>query len=323
MDISIDHLLEYTPFLQQVKAPTTATLDTYCGKACDGCTAKESLDCSGCKQFSHSEISRCAIARCCQDKHLASCCNCGYHETCNKLRHAAEVPQQRLQSLQRYAKNQQAENAFQQAKQAWITTHAPQLSRWLSWMLVLSLLSDGLWILFILTLAFRSFDFLPTARLPLAVLAPLSTALCASCAFFLVPACSTYRSAARSGLAATPFALFATLLTVHKPASLGFILPLLPALILFLISQYSLAASQATVAEKVDPMLSRRWHKLRKWQVGMLIACYFFPFCGLFLLTIPILGYALYGIISPLLPCGSLAVELVRLYFLYRTAKLF
>lgn len=323
LDISIDHLLDDTPHLQQTKASEAVAPETYCGRSCQGCPHREALHCSGCRQFPHGEISGCSIARCCGEKHLAACEACGYHDTCNKLRSASDVPHQRLQTYRLHEKQWQAQEALLQAKQQWRTTYAPQFSRRLRPMLALTLLTDVLSILFLLTVALRSFDFLPTLRLPLAMLAPLPALLSAGCALGLTHAYASYRAAAWFAIGAVPFAMLTNLLLVWKPASLWFMAPLFPALILVLISQHCLCRSHAAITEDLDPVLSRRWRSLWKWQAGTLISCCGFPLCGLFLLAIPLLGYWVYGIIVPLLPCGALVAELFRLYFLFRTGKLF
>ncbi len=323
LEISIDHLLDDTPDLQQTKRSETISPETYCGRSCQGCTIRTSLHCNGCKQYLHGEAGGCAIARCCCEKHLAACLDCGYRDACNKLRSVSNVPHQRLQTYRLHEKQWQAQEALQHAKQQWHTVHAPRFSRGLRRMLAFSLLADVLSIMFLLTVELRSFDFLPMVRLPLAFLVPLAMLLRAGCTLQLAPASPSYRTAAWFTIGAVPFALLTNLQLEQKPASLLFMLPLIPTLILMLISQYHLCRSHAAITEDLDSILSRRWRSLWKWQTGTLIICFCFPFCGLLLLAIPLLGYWVYGIIVPLLPCFALAIEFVRLYYLFHTAQLF
>lgn len=322
LDVSIDHLLEYAPHLQQARSIGELSARTYCGKTCHECTTKEALGCSGCKQFPHEEMGGCVIARCCKEKHLVTCCDCGYRENCNKLRHAAEIPHQRLQTQQRHSETHRQLTEKKQAEQQWISIRAPGLCRGLWALFALTMLTDALSILSLLTVALRAFDFLSAARLPLVLLCTVSTLLCAGCCFFLASICVRYRAAAWPRLVAAPFALLTSLLLMEKPAALWFLAPQLPALVLFFLSQHRLLQGHASVTEAYAPDLSHCWRKLWSWQAASLMACGF-PFCGLFLLAIPVLGYWIYGGMVSLLPGFLLAVECRQLYLLFRTARLF
>ena len=89
---------------------------------------------------------------------------------------------------------------------------------------------------------------------------------------------------------------------------------LIPALI-GLYGTYIEFKTHAAVTAPVDPTLSENWTKLWKWTV----ICMVVTICSVFLLLIPVIGLLLmiFGAI------GLVVCSIIKLVYLYRTAKLF
>ena len=73
--------------------------------------------------------------------------------------------------------------------------------------------------------------------------------------------------------------------------------------------------THAYVTATVDPMLSANWMKLWKW----MMICMIVSICSVFLLLIPIIGILI--MVAGLI--GLVVCSIIKLVYLYRTAKLF
>ena len=73
--------------------------------------------------------------------------------------------------------------------------------------------------------------------------------------------------------------------------------------------------THAYVTATVDPMLSANWMKLWKW----MMICMIVSICSVFLLLIPVIGILI--MVAGLI--GLVVCSIIKLIYLYRTAKLF
>ena len=73
--------------------------------------------------------------------------------------------------------------------------------------------------------------------------------------------------------------------------------------------------THAYVTASVDPMLSANWMKLWKW----MMICMIVSICSVFLLLIPVIGVLI--MVAGLI--GLVVCSIIKLIYLYRTAKLF
>ena len=73
--------------------------------------------------------------------------------------------------------------------------------------------------------------------------------------------------------------------------------------------------THAYVTASVDPMLSANWMKLWKW----MMICMIVSICSVFLLLIPVIGILI--MVAGLI--GLVVCSIIKLIYLYRTAKLF
>lgn len=73
--------------------------------------------------------------------------------------------------------------------------------------------------------------------------------------------------------------------------------------------------THAYVTATVDPMLSANWMKLWKW----MMICMIVSICSVFLLLIPVIGILI--MVAGLI--GLVVCSIIKLVYLYRTAKLF
>jgi hypothetical protein len=90
----------------------------------------------------------------------------------------------------------------------------------------------------------------------------------------------------------------------------------IPAAIIALVGEYNEYMGHSAVLTGVDNELSEKWEVLWKWYIGLFLGMFG---CILLMLIIPILGaIALIGA-----AIGLVVVGILKLVYLYRTAKLF
>ena len=83
-------------FGMQFKERRYSMSETYCGKTCEGCKHKESLNCPGCKAGPGRQHSGdCELAQCCRSKGHERCETCGFNINCGTLRGRESVPEHR------------------------------------------------------------------------------------------------------------------------------------------------------------------------------------------------------------------------------------
>ena len=90
----------------------------------------------------------------------------------------------------------------------------------------------------------------------------------------------------------------------------------IPAMIVSLVGEYNEYSAHAEVVGDVAPVLSDKWTGLWKWYIGMTLGL-----LGsiLLMLIIPILGL----LVALVTAIGTIVVSILKLVYLYRTAKVF
>lgn len=104
---------------------------------------------------------------------------------------------------------------------------------------------------------------------------------------------------------------------VKAPAQLSPVsLFIIPAMIVSLVGEYNEYSAHAEVVGDVAPVLSDKWTGLWKWYIGMTLGL-----LGsiLLMLIIPILGL----LVALVTAIGTIVVSILKLVYLYRTAKVF
>lgn len=114
--------VEYITLGEEEKKPQPPTpTKTYCGKSCETCEHKSTLDCSGCKGGTQwNPQLRCEISVCCNSKRLKSCNLCADFSGCKTLRKRNEIPDRWLQNRKAEEELEQLRERVRQACQIWI-----------------------------------------------------------------------------------------------------------------------------------------------------------------------------------------------------------
>lgn len=276
--------------------------DTYCGKLCEDCQFKDNLQCPGCKTGpGKTWMTECELAKCCMDKGHQNCTTCSYSTSCGKLRGRDNEPERRLER-----------RSYEQEKQKKIADKADFLGKclWiLFWLIIPSIISS------IMTEENVAERF-PALNLPGQVLQVIVLVLYGS--ILLKISCEDERYKT-SGICCFISAGVSVLLFVVSPGQTTppwTLVFTIPAMIVSLVGEYNEYSAHAEVVGDVAPVLSDKWTGLWKWYIGMTLGL-----LGsiLLMLIIPILGL----LVALVTAIGTIVVSILKLVYLYRTAKVF
>jgi len=259
-----------------------------CGKSCEECTYREHLNCPGCAAVR----GECEIAVCCRDKGHEACGTCSYQETCIKLRNKGLQPERRERRRELEQKKQEA----QAAKDAALYRRAPIFGKWLWYLFVFTLISNvgGLF------LGDNASEILNLAYLLAygVILLRLSTE---ESRYRIAGVCSVMTgvmSVVEGGIYSERLQL----------------LILVPMAVIGLYGEYQEYYAHADAVEDFDHALADKWRKLWMW-------------------TALAMGGTILGILTLVIVIGvfiaiaasvaMVAVAVMKIVYLYRTAKLF
>ena len=264
-----------------------------CGKSCEECTYREHLNCPGCAAVR----GECEIAVCCRDKGHEACGTCSYQETCIKLRNKGLQPERRERRRELEQKKQEA----QAAKDAALYRRAPIFGKWI-------------WYLFILTLANNVVSILlgdGMARLE----EILSLAFLFVYAAILLKMAVEERRYRVAALCTIVSGAISTVGTLAIGEDTGwFLLFAIPAAVIGLYGEYQEYYAHADAVEDFDQALAEKWRKLWMW---MALAM------GGTILGILTLVIVIGVFIAIAASVAMVAVAVMKIIYLYRTAKLF
>lgn len=270
--------------------------ETYCGKSCE-----EKLECPGCKAGPGKYWScACELAKCCKEKGHEACDTCSFKETCETLRERENIPEYRLKK--------RVEEVDRKAR---IVQKAAFLGKWL-------------WILFWLVIPGSLGSFMtvegivklfPAFNLPGQVINILCSAAYGLILLNLFSAHDNYRISGICCLVTTAVSAVVLGVSGGSDASWALILTI-PASIVGLVGEYHEYIAHAGVLRDVDAILSQDWRNLWKWYIRMMAAI-----IGsiIVMLIVPPLGFV--GVLVSAI--GIVVVSIMKLVYLYRTAKAF
>lgn len=275
--------------------------DTYCGKSCESCMHKESLNCSGCKDGpGKSMYGGCELAKCCKEKGHKTCDTCSYNLNCGTLRRRESIPKERLREIEAEAE-----------RRAEIAQKAPFLGKWL-------------WLLFLLVIpsvlaSFMTNDnivsWIPALFLPGQILNILSTVAYGLILLKLSTENEHYKTAGFCGLAAAAVSAVVALISGGGEATWTFMLTL-PAAVVGLVGEYHEYMGHSEILNGVDFAMSEKWGNLWKWYIGSFVA--------MFTSVVVVIIAQILGLLVMLAATITLlVVSLLKLVYLYQTAKLF
>lgn len=275
---------------------------TYCGKLCEECQHKEMLQCPGCKEGPGKAWNcECELAKCCRDKGHQNCTTCSYSTSCGKLRGRNNEPEQRLRKR---------EDEIEKKKM--IEGKAVFLGKWL-WILF--------WLIIPSTVAGIMTNenlvaVLPGLNLPGQILQVATLLLYGGVLIKIACEDERYKTAGVCCLISAGVSVLVTILSYGKETPGWTLLFTIPAMIVSLVGEYNEYSAHAEVAGDVSPELFDKWTNLWKWFIGMTLGL-----LGsiVLMLIIPILGL----IVALVTAIGTVVVSILKLVYLYRTAKTF
>ena len=276
--------------------------ETYCGKTCAECTKKEQLNCSGCKGGPGRQFGGdCELSKCVRDKGHETCDTCGFKGNCGTLRSRESMPDYRIRKIE----------AEEQRKGA-IAKRAPVLGKWL-------------WIIFWLVIPSSigsimahetTAKILPGLFMPGQIINAICSLIYGAILLKLGSEEDRYRTAGICALIAGASSALAAMINGGSDGATWILIFTLPAAIVAIVGEYNEYMAHSAVLSGVDNELSEKWEVLWKWYIGL--------FAGIFgsillMLIIPVLGAI--AVIGATI--GTVVVSILKLVYLYRTAKIF
>ena len=276
--------------------------ETYCGKSCEECTKKEQLKCPGCKTGHGRQFGGdCELAKCVRDKGHETCDTCGFKGNCGTLRSRESMPDYRIRKIE-----------SEKMRKAAIAKRAPVLGKWL-------------WIIFWLVIPSSIGSIMAhetTAKILPGLLMPgqIINAICSLTYGAILLKLGTeedrYRTAGICALIAGASSALAAIINGGSDGATWILIFTIPAAIVAIVGEYNEYMAHSAVLSGVDNELSEKWEVLWKWYIGL--------FAGIFgsillMLIIPVLGAI--AVIGATI--GTLVVSILKLVYLYRTAKIF
>lgn len=279
--------------------------ETFCGKNCGNCAWREEHNCNGCQNGPGGRGGNCEIASCCREKGHETCHTCNFQLNCQLLQARDEVPQRR----------QYVHEAREERKQ-WHAQNAPILGKWL-WLMFWLIIPNSIGSLMRMN---SVIELLPALKIPGEILGILCSLLYAFFLWKLQEVDRRYRTAAIWLFVTVPIVALTNLLDMGSDGDLGkaglALLILIPATVIEFYACYLEYYTHSAVLEGLDDELAGKWPKLWKWWIGVFLGLFG---CIVLLFIAPML--ALLALLADAI--GILVVAILKLVYIYRTAKLF
>ena len=276
--------------------------ETYCGKTCVECAQKEALNCSGCKAGPGRQYGGdCELAKCCRSKGHQECSTCGFSGNCGTLRSKDRMPEYRLKSIE-----------AEKIREAAIAKRAPVLGKWLwilFWLIIPSSIAS-------LMTNENIAGAIPSVFVPGQILSAICSFVYGFILIRLTSEEERYRTAGICALVSGAVSVLIACISGGPEVPTWTLLISIPAAIVAFVGEYNEFTAHSIVLTGLDNELSEKWSSLWKWYIGMYGAM-----LGslLIIVIIPILGL----LVTLAAAIGLIVVSILKLVYLYRTAKLF
>ena len=276
--------------------------ETYCGKNCVECTQKDALNCPGCKTGPGRQFGGdCELAICVRSKGHETCETCGFKGNCGTLRGRDHIPDYRIRKIE-----------AEEMRKAAIARRASVLGKWLwilFWLIVPSTVGS-------LISNETTTEIMPALFLPGLIINAICSLTYGAILLKLASEEDRYRTAGMCILIAGVSSALAAIVNGTSDGAVWITIFTFPAAIVALIGEYNEYMAHSAVLSGVDNELSEKWEVLWKWYIGLFLGMFG---CIFVMLIIPILGAI------AILGCaiGTIVVAILKLVYLYRTAKIF
>ena len=276
--------------------------ETYCGKSCAECSKREELNCQGCKTGPGRQFGGdCELAKCVRDKGHETCETCGFKGNCGTLRSRESMPDYRIRKIE-----------SEKMRKAAIAKRAPVLGKWL-------------WIIFWLVIPSSigsimahetTAKILPGLFMPGQIINAICSLIYGAILLKLGSEEDRYRTAGICALIAGASSALAAMINGGSDGATWILIFTIPAAIVAIVGEYNEYMAHSAVLSGVDNELSEKWEVLWKWYIGLFLGMFG---CIIVMLILPILGAI------AILGCaiGTVVVSILKLVYLYRTAKIF
>lgn len=272
--------------------------ETYCGNNCETCAEKQELKCPGCRMGpGRAYQGDCTISKCCISRNLTSCDSCTTASTCYNLRSSDSAASVRLKKQKDEAARQMRmyERSVMMGKYLWV----------LFWLVIVSTVVG-------LFLNDNAVAQNPALAVPAVITQLVFSVSYALVLFKMRNVSECYYYAGISGFVTAALTLVASLLGTSGWGIFLSLIAVIPAFI----CEYQEYMAHADATQEMDPDMARKWRILWYWNLGCLCAT-----IGGTLLTL--IGLYIAALIVPLAAIGALVVCIIKIVFLYSTAKSF
>ena len=276
--------------------------ETYCGKNCAECSKREELNCQGCKAGPGRQFGGdCELAKCVRDKGHETCETCGFKGNCGTLRSRESMPDYRIRKIE-----------SEKMRKAAIAKRAPVLGKWLwiiFWLIIPSTIGS-------IMAHETTAKILPGLVMPGQIINAICSLTYGAILLKLGSEEDRYRTAGICALIAGGVSAVVAIITVAAEEATWTLLFTLPAAVVAMVGEYNEYMAHSAVLSGVDNELSEKWEVLWKWYIGLFLGMIG---CILLMLIAPVLGAIV------ILGCaiGTVVVGILKLVYLYRTAKIF
>ena len=276
--------------------------ETYCGKNCAECSKREELNCQGCKAGPGRQFGGdCELAKCVRDKGHETCETCGFKGNCGTLRSRESMPDYRIRKIE-----------SEKMRKAAIARRAPVLGKWLwiiFWLIIPSTIGS-------IMAHETTAKILPELFMPGQIINAICSLIYGAILLKLGSEEDRYRTAGICALIAGASSALAAIINGGSDGATWILIFTIPAAIVAIVGEYNEYMAHSAVLSGVDNELSEKWEVLWKWYIGLFLGMLG---CIIVMLILPILGAI------AILGCaiGTVVVSILKLVYLYRTAKIF
>ena len=276
--------------------------ETYCGKNCAECSKREELNCQGCKAGPGRQFGGdCELAKCVRDKGHETCETCGFKGNCGTLRSRESMPDYRIRKID-----------SEKMRKAAIAKRAPVLGKWLwiiFWLIIPSTIGS-------IMAHETTAKILPGLFMPGQIINAICSLIYGAILLMLGSEEDRYRTAGICALIAGASSALAAMINGGSDGATWILIFTIPAAIVAIVGEYNEYMAHSAVLSGVDNELSEKWEVLWKWYIGLFLGMFG---CIIVMLIIPVLGaIAIIGC-----AIGTVVVSILKLVYLYRTAKIF
>ena len=270
--------------------------ETFCGKTCESCEEKLTGRCEGCKKSWGKPVNEdCEIAVCCYGKGHEACETCTFLNNCGKVRGREDMLY--------YRRRRKEEDERRNTR--WRETVTERVELMGKWCTVL------FWIVIVAQFSGLMGDTMLANSLAVIFGVAYGAAL-----LQLAPLTQQYRTAGICNMIAAVVVLLMGVVPLEGDGMALALLLTVPGSIVSLVGDYHEFHAHAEMLAGMDDAFAKKWEGLWKWSIRMLLLLFA---AVLLILIVPTLGAL--GTMAATM--GVLAVEVIKIVYLYRMAKFF